>query len=61
MRSRLLSKICIDKLHVINDIKASRVLTLNKQLCANEWKSLQSNAWKSLPSIKKGRIAEYVL
>ena len=34
--SRLLPKLCIDELHVINYIKATRVLTLNRQLCANE-------------------------
>ena len=33
---RLLSKLYIDKFRVINDIKVTRILTLNRQLCANK-------------------------
>ena len=30
MRNRLLPKLCIDELHVIDDLKATRVLTLKR-------------------------------
>ena len=44
MWSRLLPKLCTNELSVINGIKATRILTLNRQLFANEYNRLQSNA-----------------
>ena len=44
MWSRLLPKLCTNELRVINGIKATRILTLNRQLFANEYNRLQSNA-----------------
>ena len=31
-----LPKLCIDELHVTNNIKATCILKLNRQICANE-------------------------